>query len=97
MVSRVTPILRRVVLLRDGMCTLARIDADHQCRDQWGNPHAIDDLDKLTLEHVKSASMMGRRAPSDAAHLVALCAAANIAVPSRVQRNAMREYLRMVT
>jgi hypothetical protein len=28
---------------------------------------------RLTLEHVKSALRMGKRAPSDMAHLVALC------------------------
>ena len=40
--------------------------------------------------------MMGKRAPSDAWHLVAMCGWANVAVPSKAQREAMREYLRVV-
>jgi hypothetical protein len=92
----VTPELREAVLRRDGECFLAKIEPGHICRDIWGVAHAPDDLNRLTLEHVKDASMMGRRAPSDAAHLVALCAAANFGVPNRSQRNSMRAYLRAV-
>jgi hypothetical protein len=94
---RTEPELRRFVLTRDGACLLSKIEPDHQCRDLWGRPHASTDLDRLTLEHVKDASMMGRRAPSDAAHLVALCAASNFGVPSKSQRDAFRAYLRAVT
>lgn len=89
--------LREAVLRRDRHCLLSSIEPEHVCRDAWGTPHAPDDLDRLSLEHVKSDLMMGRRAPSDAAHLVALCAAANIGVPSRSQRDAFRAYLRAVT
>jgi hypothetical protein len=41
--------------------------------------------------------MMGKKAPTDLAHLVALCAYANVAVPSRAMRDGMRQYLREVT
>ena len=37
--------------------------------------------------------MMGKRAPSDELHLVAMCAKVNIDGPSRVIRQAEREYL----
>lgn len=94
--DRVTPELRSAVLDRDRQCVLATLDRGHQCRDAWGTPHAPTDRDRLTMEHVKSELRFGRRAPSDMAHLVALCAAANIGVPSKVQRAAFREYLRVV-
>jgi hypothetical protein len=41
--------------------------------------------------------MMGKKAPTDLAHLVALCGYANVAVPSRAMRDGMRQYLREVT
>ena len=94
--SRVTPELHAAVLVRDRACLLSKIEPDHLCRDTWGNPHAAGDLSKLTVEHVKDHSMMGKRAPSDMAHLVALCAYANIGVPSKSQREAFRSYLRAV-
>ena len=87
---------RAEVMRRDGSCILSRIEPGHVCRDVWGVSHAPDLLEALTLEHVKDASMMGTRAPNDAAHLVALCGAANFAVPNKSQRNAMRAYLRAV-
>lgn len=93
----VTPEVREAVLRRDGRCFLARTDPGHLCRDVWGYAHRSDDLSRLTLEHVKDEPRMGVRAPSDVAHLVALCGAVNIGVPSKVLRGAMREYLRSVT
>ena len=89
--------LRRAVLERDGCCVLLRLDPSHFCRTVWGEYHDPRDLDKLTIEHVKTERMMGRKAPTDLAHLVALCGYANVAVPSRVQRDGMRQYLREVT
>lgn len=94
---RVDPAIRRAVLERDGACILAKIEPDHVCRDLWGHPHASDDLDRLSLEHVKDQLTMGKRAPSDEAHMVALCGYANVAVPSKRQREYFRDYLRMVT
>jgi len=93
----VTGAVRWAVVHRDGGCVLSRLFQDHVCRDRWGETHDAYDQRKLTIEHVKSDLMMGRRAPSDTAHLVALCAGSNIGVPSKVERQAMREYLRSVT
>ncbi len=96
-VGAVTPELREFILRRDKRCILAKLDPDHVCMDIWRNVHASDDLDRLTLEHVRTGGgMMGRRAPSDAAHLVALCGYANFSVPSKAQREAFREYLRAI-
>ena len=95
-VGSISAELRREILERDKRCFLARLYNDHVCRDLWGNPHRSDDLDRLSLEHVKDQGMMGRRAPSDPAHLLALCATANINVPSKGDRIAMRAYLRAV-
>lgn len=92
----VTPALRDFILDRDKVCVLARIDPDHMCRDQWGTPHNPADRSKLTLEHVKTELRMGVRAPSDRWHLIALCAGANVGVPSKVERQAFRAYLAKV-
>lgn len=89
----VTPSLHAAVLRRDRGCVLAHLESAHECRDVWGVPHRSDDLAKLSIEHVKSEPMMGRRAPSDLQHLVALCYAANVGVPSKEQREQFREYL----
>ena len=92
---RVDPEDRRAVLLRDGACLLSKIEPGHVCRDIWGDEHAPDDLDRLTLEHVHlNGSMMGKRAPSVPESMVALDGAANFRVPSKSQRNAFRAYLR---
>ena len=94
--DRVTPELVAALRARDRGCVLARIDPEHGCRDAWGTPHASTDLDRLTVEHVKTEPRMGKRAPSDLAHTLLLCAAANVGVPSKVERVAFREYLRRV-
>ena len=85
--------LRWAVFIRDGGCVLAKLEPDHECRDVWGQPHAWNDTDRCTLEHVKSDLRMGVRAPNDAAHLVTLCGYANVNVPSKAQRAMFREYL----
>jgi hypothetical protein len=72
---------------------MVRLDPEHTCRDQWGYPHASNDLDKLTLDHVKDQPRIGRRAPSDPGHLVAMCWASNVGVPSKAVRMAERAYL----
>lgn len=90
---KVTPELHALVLLRDRMCFLFRMDSDHICRDKWGNPHSPYELGAMTVDHVKDAPRMGLRAPSDAAHLVAMCHAGNVGAPSREVRQAEREYL----
>jgi hypothetical protein len=57
----VTPELREVVLRRDGGCVAPRLGASLDCQG------------RATLDHVKDQPMMGKRAPSDADHLVTLC------------------------
>jgi hypothetical protein len=85
--------LRWGVLIRDGGCVLHRLEPGHVCKDVWGQEHAWNDLDKCTLEHVKSDLRMGVRAPNDMDHLVALCGYANVNVPSKAQRALFRDYL----
>jgi len=49
---------------------------------------------RTTVDHVKDAPMMGRRAPSDMGHLVALCEWHNVIhPPSKELRMKEREYL----
>ena len=89
----VTADVRREVLARDRMCIAYRMDNEHRCRDQWGDAHSPFDVERLTLEHVKEHLTLGRRAPSDPAHLVALCGGTNVGVPSKAMREAFRQYL----
>lgn len=89
----VTAKVRREVLDRDGICFGARIDPRHICADQWGLSHLSTRQDLLTVDHVKEAGMMGRRAPSDPAHLVAMCWWLNTRPPSKEVREAERSYL----
>jgi hypothetical protein len=91
--DRVSYSLRQEILRRDGACLYSIWDPAHVCRDAWGAIHAPTALDRLSLEHVKDELRMGKRATSDAAHLIALCAAANIGVPSKEFRAFAREYL----
>jgi hypothetical protein len=58
----VTPETAAAVFLRDGSCIAPLLGGSaHDC---WG---------RATLEHVKDELRMGKRAPSDLRHLVALC------------------------
>ena len=96
-VGSISKALRWEVFARDGECVLAKIEPDHVCKDIWNQEHAPNDFDRLTLEHVhREGRMMGRRAPSDARHLIALDGFANFSVPSKVQREAFRAYLEVV-
>ena len=92
----VTPAVREFVLARDRQCLAYKVEYEHVCRDAFGNVHRPDDLERLTLDHVKSAAMMGRRAPSDPGHLVALCAWANTEGWASAHRTEERAYLRSV-
>lgn len=91
--SKVTPDLHAEILRRDRECVLSKIEPWHICRDEWGRIHYAGDLAKLTIEHVKSEPRLGKRAPSDPAHCLALCHAANVGVPNKSQRAAFRAYL----
>lgn len=85
--------LRETVFRRDGGCVLAKLEPGHECRDVWGARHLPTELWRLTLEHVKDELRMGVRAPSDEAHMVALCGYANNRPPTKKQRALMRIYL----
>jgi hypothetical protein len=74
-------------------CFLFRLDRDHVCKDRWGRPHSPYLMWRLSLDHVKDGPMLGKRAPSDEWHLVAMCYAGNVAVPSKEVRMAERTYL----
>ena len=57
-----TPELRISVLTRDKMCVAAKLGAADPCSGA------------LTLDHIQEGyGRMGKRAPSDPAHLVTLC------------------------
>jgi hypothetical protein len=89
----VSPELHRKVLTRDQQCFLKLHDATHQCRDKWGYPHPSYDLSKLTVDHVNDQATMGKRAPDDEQHLISMCYYSNVQGPSRIIRQAEREYL----
>jgi hypothetical protein len=89
----VSPDLHREVLALDGGCVAAILDSNHECRDAMGVPHAWNELGRLTVDHVQEGyGRMGKRAPSDRAHLVAMCHAGNL-YWAPVHRQAEREYL----
>ena len=74
---------------------LARIDY-HPCRDRFGNEHAATDLSRLEVDHfwLTPGGTKGDRAPSDPAHLVAMCGWLNNRPPPAVIREAERAYSR---
>jgi hypothetical protein len=93
--DQVSPETRRFVLARDGRCFLDRMHGSaHCCRDRFGVVHFPTELDKLTLDHVHlDGPVLGKRAKSDAAHLVAMCWWGNDKPPSHDERVAERDYL----
>lgn len=72
----VTPEMRLRVIERDGRRCMAPV-LDYSagpCRDRWGQPIYRYLPGDLTLDHVQDGGgRMGKRAPSDAGHLVTLC------------------------
>jgi hypothetical protein len=62
----VTPETRDAVLQRDSGCVASRV-----CDCLASHEDAC--FGRLTLDHVKDQPRMGKRAPSDMAHLVTLC------------------------
>ena len=92
--SSISQDLADYIARRDKGCVLAMLVPGHHCRDRWGQPHLPDDLDKLTLEHVKDSARMGKRAESDAAHLVLVCHHSNaFSVETSKYRAEIRAYL----
>jgi len=61
----VTPEMRQAVLERDGRtCVKPKIEPNTPDSTCFG---------PLTLDHVRDFAMLGKRAPSDMAHLVTIC------------------------
>lgn len=95
----VTPELHDAVIARDlrlaGGCVARFLEPDgHYCYDQWGNPHRPDFPRHLTLDHVQDGGgRMGKRAPSDLAHLVSLCYFAHLGGWATSHRPLLREYI----
>lgn len=90
----VSPGLHRAVLERDRFCFLFLLDPHHVCYTRFGNRHEPDDKLRLTVDHFwLTGARLGRRAPSDLEHLVALCAIENNRPPSHKTREAERDYV----
>ena len=84
-IDPVTPEMRIAVFKRDKMCVAPMID--YFCDPCSG---------RLTLDHVKSEPMMGKRAPSDMAHLVTVCWHHHMDGWATAHRAELREYLARV-
>lgn len=102
MSDRVPPAVADYVMKRDGGCVAPALGATDTCLGKWGGP-AIATLipltyyrSALTLDHVKEAPRMGKRAPSDAAHLVVLCWHHHMDGWATAHRPELRSYLREV-
>ena len=85
--DRVSPDLAIAIFERDGSCVAVKLGAD---------PAGCGG--RATLDHVKDLPRMGKRAPSDAAHLVAICEKHHIWDGwATSHRPELRDYLRAVT
>lgn len=80
----VTSQLRLAVFERDGGCVAPRLGATDDCAG------------RLTVDHVKDQPRMGKRAPSDMAHLASLCYRHHLDGWATSHRPELREYLREV-
>lgn len=82
----VTPEVALTVLRRDSGCVAVSLgESPSDCGG------------RLTLDHVKDAPRMGKRAPSDPAHLVSLCEQHHLWTGwATSHRPALRLYLAMV-
>lgn len=68
--------LRAEVLARDKGCLANLLGATDNCRDKWGAVLPLQGRyahSRLELDHIREQPMMGKRAPSDAEHLLTLC------------------------
>ena len=96
--SKVTPELREEILARDDLATSKSGFAFGPIcvaplLDVWAGPcHG-----RTTLDHVKSAPRLGKRAESDPAHLVSLCWHHHLDGWATSHRPELRRYLAAVT
>ena len=84
----VTPEMRQAVLERDGGCV-----APWLCFETGAEAACSG---RLTLDHVREQPMMGKRAPSDMAHLVTLCEHHHLDGWATSHRPELRAYLESV-
>ena len=92
----VTPEVREAVLRRDGGCVAPELWPCIEHGADCGSPP--DPCDgRLTLDHVKDEPRMGKRAPSDPAHLVTLCWHHHLDGWATSHRPELRAYLREVS
>jgi hypothetical protein len=81
----VTPELYVAVLERDNGCVAVTLgELPDACRG------------RLTLDHVRDQPMMGKRAPSDPAHLVSICEWHHLYGWATSHRPELRVYLREI-
>ena len=97
----VTPDVYGYVVARDGFwCVAPSLDAEDPCADRWGNLLRYSDghwtSDGLTLDHVRDEPMIGKRAPSDARHLVLLCWHHHLNGWATANRPILRAYIKRV-
>lgn len=81
----VTPQLRISVLERDHGCVAVALGES-----------PADCAGRLTLDHVKDAPRMGKRAPSDAAHLASVCEHHHLDGWATAHRPELRAYLEAI-
>ena len=90
----VSPELRQAVLERDGGCVALMI-GEHVPGVVGRLPFSTC-IGRLTLDHVREQPMMGKRAPSDLAHLVTLCEHHHLDGWATSHRPELRAYLESV-
>lgn len=101
--DRVLPAVADAVIARDRGCVAPGLGAPDSCRDRWGHAALATRIpltyhrSALTLDHVKDAPRMGKRAPSDAQHLVTLCWHHHLNGWATAHRPELRQYLKEVT
>lgn len=93
----VTPAVRQAVLIRDGGCVAPYLGAPDGCATAFGYPVPTGATDGwVELDHVRDQPMIGKRAPSDVAHLVSLCHHHHQDGWATANRGVLRLYLGMV-
>lgn len=94
--DKVTPDVAAFVFRRDGACVPSMLGAPGLCTDTFDNVLAATNVERMTLDHVRDHAMMGKRAPSDAAHLIVTCAGHGVQRWELANRDVIRTYLSKV-